>query len=122
MPKWHPSNSEREHRKVLENTKKTSYILHSTVKSVQSALTHLLTTSGPRSTISHLSANRGCISIIELLQFTIVRFLWAALGKACFRKRAIEMRLSEQRVVIALGQKKFRGDAVGRSKLIEQTL
>ena len=33
------------------------------VKSVQSALTHLLTTSGPRGTVSPLSTKRGCISV-----------------------------------------------------------
>ena len=42
------------------------------IKSVQSALSDLLTTSGPRGTFSRLSTMRGCISIIELLQFTIV--------------------------------------------------
>ena len=52
------------------------------VKSAQSALTHLLTTSGPRGTFFLLSTTGGSISIIELLQFTIVRSFWAALGKA----------------------------------------
>ena len=48
------------------------------VKSVQSALTFLLTTFGPCGTFSCLSTRPGCISIIELLQFTIVRFFWAS--------------------------------------------
>ena len=45
---------------------------------------YLLTTSGPRGTFSHLSMKLGCISIIELLQFTIVPSLWASLGRALF--------------------------------------
>ena len=44
----------------------------------------LLTTSGPRDTFSRLSTTRGCMSIIKLLQFTIVRSFWASLGKALF--------------------------------------
>ena len=56
----------------------------SMVKSVQSALTHLVPTSGPRGTFSRLSKTRGCISIMGLLQFTIVRSFWASLGKALF--------------------------------------
>ena len=50
------------------------------VKSVQSALTHQLTTSGPPGIFSHLRIMRGCMSTIELLQF---------------RKRAIKVQLSE---------------------------
>ena len=46
---------------------------------VQSALTHLLTTSGLRGTFSRFSTTRRCVSIIELLQFTIVRSFWASL-------------------------------------------
>ena len=59
-------------------------LLAKLVKSVQSALTHLLTTSGPRGTFPHLSTARECISIIELLQFAIVRAFWASLGKTLF--------------------------------------
>ena len=54
------------------------------IKSVQSALTLLLTTSGPRGTFSRVSTKRGCVSIIKLLQVTILRSLWASLGKALF--------------------------------------
>ena len=50
--------------------------------SVQSALTHLLITSGPHDMFSHLSIMYGSISIIELLQFTTVHSFWASLGKA----------------------------------------
>ena len=52
------------------------------VKSVQSALTYLLTTSGPHGMFSRLSTKRRCISIIELLQFTIARSFWANFDKA----------------------------------------
>ena len=55
-----------------------------TLKSVQSALTRLLTTSGPRGTFFLLSTTRGCISIIELRQFTIERSFWASIGKGLF--------------------------------------
>ena len=44
--------------------------IFSKLKSVQSAR------SGPRGTFFRLSTMRGCISIIELLQFTIVRSFW----------------------------------------------
>ena len=44
----------------------------------------LLTASGPRGMFSHLSMKLGCISVIELLQFTIVPSLWASLGQALF--------------------------------------
>ena len=46
----------------------------SEVKSVQSALSDLLTTSATHVTFSRPSAKRGLISIIKLIQFTIVRF------------------------------------------------
>ena len=46
----------------------------SIVKSVQSALSDLLTTSATDGTFSRPSAKRGLISIIKLMQFTIVRF------------------------------------------------
>ena len=72
------------------------------VKSFQSALTHLLTTCGPRGTFSGLSTMRGCILIIALLQSTTVPSFWASLG--------------EQRLRIRLGQKNFRGTLqVGQS-------
>ena len=48
-------------------------------------------------------------SIIELLQFTIVRSFWASLGKLFFGKCAIKMQLREERLIIALGQTDFRG-------------
>ena len=44
------------------------------VKSVQSALSDLLTTSATYGTFSRPSTKRGLISIIKLMQFTIVRF------------------------------------------------
>ena len=44
------------------------------VKSVQSALSDLLTTSAEHGTFSGPSTKRGLISIIKLMQFTIVRF------------------------------------------------
>ena len=56
----------------------------SIIKSVQSALTHLVTTSGPRGTFSRLNKTRGYISIMGLLQFTIVCSFWASLDKALF--------------------------------------
>ena len=43
-------------------------------KSVQSALSDLLTTSATHGTFSRPSMKRGLISIIKLMQFTIVRF------------------------------------------------
>ena len=45
-----------------------------TVKSVQSSLSDLLTTSATHGTFSRPSTKRGLISIIKLMQFTIVRF------------------------------------------------
>ena len=45
-----------------------------TLKSVQSALSDLLTTSATHGTFSRPSTKRGLISIIKLMQFTIVRF------------------------------------------------
>ena len=44
------------------------------VKSVQSALSDLLTTSATHGTFSRPSRKRGLISRIKLTQFTIVRF------------------------------------------------
>ena len=44
------------------------------VKSVQSALSDLLTNSATHGTFSRPSMKRGLISIIKLMQFTIVRF------------------------------------------------
>ena len=48
--------------------------IKSGVKSVQSALSDLLTTSATHGTFSRPSTKRGLILIIKLLQFTIVRF------------------------------------------------
>ena len=48
--------------------------LFSQVKSVQSALSDLLTTSATHGTFSRPSTKRGLISIIKLMQFTIVSF------------------------------------------------
>ena len=53
------------------------------LQSFQSALTHLLTTSGPHGTFRYLSTAHGCISIIEFLQFAIVRLI-IVLGKRIF--------------------------------------
>ena len=44
------------------------------LKSVQSALSDLLTTSATHGRFSRPSTKRGLISIIKLMQFTIVRF------------------------------------------------
>ena len=55
-------------------------------KSVQSALSDLLTTSATHGTFSRPSMKRGLISIIKLMQFTIVRFFQASLGEALFQK------------------------------------
>ena len=44
------------------------------LKSVQSALSDLLTTSATHGTFSRPSTKRGFILMIKLLQFTIVRF------------------------------------------------
>ena len=44
------------------------------LKSVQSAFSDLLTTSATHGTFSRPSGKRGLISIIKLMQFTIVRF------------------------------------------------
>ena len=44
------------------------------LKSVQSALIDLLTTSATHGTFSRPSTKPGLISIIKLMQFTIVRF------------------------------------------------
>ena len=60
---------------------------------------HLLTTSGPRGKFFPTTAS-GCISMIELLQFIIVRSFRQVSAKLCFRKRAIKMRLREERLII----------------------
>ena len=73
------------------------------VKSVQSALSDLLTTSAKHGTFSSPSAKRGLISIIKLMQFTIIRFFEASLGEALFQKAVIKMLLSNERSIIALG-------------------
>ena len=73
----------------------------SMVKSVQSALTHLLPTFGLRGSFSHLSAMRGSISITEWLQF---RFFWASLGEACHCD-AIERTKTHK----CIGIEKFQG-------------
>ena len=44
------------------------------LKSVRSALSDLLTTSATHGTFSRTGTKRGLISIIKLMQFTIVRF------------------------------------------------
>ena len=49
-------------------------LIHDIVESVQSALSDLLTTSATHGTFSRPSTKRGLISIIKLMQFTIVRF------------------------------------------------
>ena len=60
---------------VLHRKKRSlSVRLNYTVKSVQSALSDLLTTSATHGTFSRPSTKRGLISIIKLMQFTIVRF------------------------------------------------
>ena len=51
---------------------------------LETALMHMLPSSGPRGTSSRQSTMRGCISIIELSQFNIVRSFWASLGEALF--------------------------------------
>ena len=48
--------------------------INNCVKSAQSALSDLLTTSATHGTFSRPSMKRGLILIIKLLQFTIVRF------------------------------------------------
>ena len=77
----------------------------SLVKSVQLALTNLLTKSGLRGTFSQLSTMRGSISIIEWLPF---RFFWASLGKVCHRD-AIERTKTHN----CVGIEKFQGDPAG---------
>ena len=73
------------------------------LKSVQSALSDLLTTSATHGTFSRPSMKRGLISIIKFMQFTIVRFFRQVWAKLCFRKRAIKMLLSNEKPIIALG-------------------
>ena len=85
-------------------------------------MTHLLTTtSGPRGTFSRLSTMRGCVSIIELLQFTIVSSCWASLGKALIQKACHQDVIKRTKIHNCVGTEKFQGDAAGGSKLIEQT-
>ena len=73
------------------------------VKSVQSALSNLLTTSATHGTFSRPSMKRGLISIIKLMHLPLsvsFRQVWAKLS---FRKRAIKMLLSNEKPIIALG-------------------
>ena len=79
------------------------------LKSVQSALSDLLTTSATHGTFFRPSTKRGLISIIELLQFTIVVPFGQVEARLCFRKRAIRRLLSNERSIIALGLQTFRG-------------
>ena len=51
-----------------------SLLFYILIKSLQSALSDLLTTSATHGTFSRPSTKRGLILIIKLLQFTIVRF------------------------------------------------
>ena len=55
-------------------------LIMSSLKSVQSALSDLLTTSATHGTFSRPSTKHGLISTIKLMQFTIVRFFQASLG------------------------------------------
>ena len=84
----------------------------------------LTTTSETRDTIFHLCTMCGCYSIIELLQFTIVHFFWASLGKALCQKAChqdtIKRRNTHKRR-FAIKIQILRGTS-GRSRLIEQTL
>ena len=77
------------------------------VKSVQSVLTYLLTTSAPRGTFSRLSTTHGCISITELLQFTIVGSFWASLGKALFQKECHQDAIKRRKTHNCFGTYKF---------------
>ena len=72
------------------------------VKSVQSALSDLLTTSATHGTFSRPGMKRGLISIIKLMQFTIVRFFQASLVRF-FQASAIKMFLSNEKAIIAMG-------------------
>ena len=77
------------------------------IKSFQLALTHLLTTSGPHGTFPHLSTTHGCISIIEFLQFTIVRSFLASLGKALFQKVCHQDVIKRKKTHNCVGKDKF---------------
>ena len=57
-------------------------------------------------------------------QIAAIYFCSFPLGKfrLCPRKRAIKMRLRKEKLIIRLGQKNFRGETAGASKLIQQTL
>ena len=72
------------------------------VKSVQSALSDLLTTSVMHGTFSPPSTKRELISVIKLMQFTIVHFFRQVWARLCFRKHAIKMLLSNEKPIIAL--------------------
>ena len=65
---------------------------------------------------------RGCISIIELLKFTIFCPFWASLGEALFEKSCDQDAIRRTKTHNCIGREKFQGDAAGGSKLIEQTL
>ena len=82
----------------------------------------LLTASGPRGMFSHLSMKLGCISVIELLQFTIVPSLWASLGQALFQKACHQDAIKRRKTHNYVGTEIFYGDISGGSKLIKQTL
>ena len=77
------------------------------LQSFHSALTHLLTTSGPHGTFPYLSTAHGCISIIEFLQFTIVRLI------IVLRKRIF---------FLGVGGIGGGGGTADGSKLIKETL
>ena len=77
------------------------------VKSVQSALTYLPTTSGPRDTFSRPSTTRGCISIIELLQFTIICSFWASLDQALFQKACYQDTIKRRKIHNCFGTDNF---------------
>ena len=68
---------------------------------------HLLTTSGPLVTFSRLSTMRGCISTIELLQFTIVRSFWASLGEALFWEACHQDAIKLKKTHNCVGTEKF---------------
>ena len=69
-----PGSSEDTSFYSTKNEPKVDAFLPGYVKSVQSALSDLLTTSATHGTFSRPSTKRGLISIIELMQFTIVCF------------------------------------------------
>ena len=65
---------------------------------------------------------RGCISIIELLQFTIVSSFWASSGEALILQVCHEDTIKRTKTHNCVAIEKFQGDAAGGSKLIEQAL